>query len=428
MPHHLHIAALSACLASSPMAVGCGSPPSTEPSAQPTPFDPTQPPPLHGATEDSDALPLRGPDFPTHHRADHISQALVDHISGKDPQALHAASGLAEQLATRDAPAYSFGHQLHAYTQRLLHGPEAEAQVLATLPDHEPAAYHYFFDRPADQVSALLSCNLVASCTWREDRAGFRKPGGAPFELVTIGEASAQAEPAPIRCGGWELDPRTCPDDFTVFERSSWLEMGRDRLALWSTEHTPLSVDLLVREIGLEPGMYAADIGAGAGWFAFPFARAVGSSGRLYAVDIDPAFVRYLERVASDAGVGQLQPVLSEGVAPALPAESLDLVWVALVYQDLYLADMQAGTEPANGVAMAFTKGILQALEPGGRLAVVEIGPRSNGTGADIDTGYGLDALWTLVEQAGFEPGRVVPTVIHAQLRIFTKPNEPSAP
>ncbi len=423
-----HRIAIAAGIALLSCGVSCDGPAPDEPAAAPPAAEQARPAPLHGATEDPTGLPPRGPDFPTHHRADHISQAIVDHTSGKDPAVLEAAAAWAEQLATTDAPAYRFGHQLHAYTQRLLHGPEAETRVLAGLPDQEPAAYRYWFDRPPDQVSALLSCNLVASCTWREDRAGFRKPGGEPFELVELGDAPVTDEPEPIRCGGWEIDPSSCPDDFPVFERSSWLEMGRDRLALWSTQHTPLTMELLLREIGLEPGMHAADIGSGAGWFSLPFAHAVGPEGRLYAVDIDPVFTDYLEAVAADAGLAQLQPVLSEGVAAELPAGSLDLVWVALVYQDLYLMDLQAGTEPATGATMAFSRGLIEALKPGGRLAVVEIGPRSNGTGAAVDTGYSLEALWAHIEQAGFEPERTVPTVIHAQLRTFTRPIDPPTP
>jgi hypothetical protein len=382
--------------------------------------------PLHGAQEDPAAMPPPSPDFPTHHKADHISVALLDHLEGRDPQALPRATGLADQLANQTAPAYRFAHQLHAYTQGLSHGAEAEARVLAALPHHEPAAYRYFFERPPEQVAALLRCNLVASCTWREGRAGFRKPGGAPFEIVPLD--GAEPSPALIRCGEWELDPGTCPADFPVFERSSWLEMGRDRLDLWTTEHTPLTVELLIQELGLGPGMRAADVGAGAGWFAFPFARAVGPEGRLLALDIDPVFTGYLEAVARDSQLAQLEAVLSEGEVPALEPESLDLIWVALVFQDLYLADLQAGNDPMQGTTMAFARALALGLRPGGTLAVAEIGPRSNGTGAGIDTGFSLPGLWALLEAAGLEQRRRVDTVIHAELRLFGKPAEHGQP
>jgi SAM-dependent methyltransferase len=399
---------------------GCDRTPS-----QASPREPLPVPPLHGALEDPEQLPPVSPDFPTHHLADHISQALVDHLEGRDPQALPRAAGLAEELITQQ-PDYRFAHQLHAYTQRLAHGPEAEARVLADLPHQEPAAYRYFFDRAPDQVGALLRCNLVASCTWREGRPGFRKPGGAPFELVALDGSTPQ--PENIQCGGRSLDPDSCPADFPVFERSSWLEMGRDRLGLWSTEHTPLTIELLIRELGIEPGMRVADIGAGAGWFAFPFARQVGPEGRLLALDIDPAFVGYLDAVARDSALPQLDALLSEGTLPELEPGSLDLIWVALVFQDLYLADLQAGSEPQQGLTMAFAHALADGLRPGGTLAVTEIGPRSNGTGAEIETGFSLQALWALLEGAGLEPRRQVSTVIHAELRLFGKPSEPRQP
>ncbi len=401
------------------LAVGCVSTP--EPPQEPTEAEVQPLPPRYGASEHPPDLPPAGPDFPTHHLADAVAQALLDHFEGSDTEASGRAMRWAEHLAVELAPQYRYAHQLHAYTQRVARGPVYEQHVTRTMPGWEPAAYRYFFDRSRPEVADLLRCNLVASCTWREGREGFRKAGGAPFELVQLGDAPAEPSSS-IKCGSWELDPATCPADFPVFERTSWLEMGRDRLDLWSTEHTPLTMDLLVRELGIEPGMRVADVGAGAGWFAFPFAEATGPTGEVLAVDLDPVFVDYVNAVAQGSEMPMLKGVLSQGSTPELPPGELDLVWVALVFQDLYLEDLQAGTEPSQGATMAFAEALTAGLKPGGRLAVVEIGPRANGTGADIQTGFELEGLWALLEAAGFEPERQVPTVIHAELRTFTKP------
>jgi predicted methyltransferase len=50
----------------------------------------------------------------------------------------------------------------------------------------------------------------------------------------------------------------------------------------------------ITRAVGLRPGDAVADIGAGAGLFTQLFAEQVGPKGTVYAVDISPAFVKYI--------------------------------------------------------------------------------------------------------------------------------------
>ncbi|HEY6100227.1 MAG TPA: SAM-dependent methyltransferase, partial [Anaeromyxobacter sp.] len=44
----------------------------------------------------------------------------------------------------------------------------------------------------------------------------------------------------------------------------------------------------VVAALGLEAGAVACDLGAGPGYFAIPMARAVGPSGRVHAIDVEP--------------------------------------------------------------------------------------------------------------------------------------------
>lgn len=366
----------------------------------------------------------RSPDFPTHHVADAIELALVAYLRDDDDEALRRAKAWSAELATAAAPEYRFAHQLHAYTQRLAHGPRYESKVVDRMPFEEPAEYRYFFDRPQDEVAALMHCNLVASCTWRENRPGFRTPGGEPFEAVAPG-AEAETEATVVSCGEHSVDTATCPPYFPVFERTTWVELGRNRLDLWSDGHDPLTMDKLVVALGLEPGMGVADVGAGSGWFTFPFARAVGSQGEVLAVELDPLFVDYLQAVARGSDLPWVRALQSSGTTPELPEASLDLVWVSEVYQDLYLVDAEAGLDPNQGATMAFTRALTAGLEPGGTLAVLEFGPRGNGTGAQFQTGFSLDHLWSHLEAAGLEHREQVPIVVRAQLHLYTKPTQP---
>jgi len=76
--------------------------------------------------------------------------------------------------------------------------------------------------------------------------------------------------------------------------------------------------------LALRPGEVVADIGAGSGYFTLRFARAVGDTGRVYAVDISPDMVRHVNRRVRDAGIRNVVSVLAEPDDPLLPDASVD--------------------------------------------------------------------------------------------------------
>lgn len=52
----------------------------------------------------------------------------------------------------------------------------------------------------------------------------------------------------------------------------------------------------VIERLVLKPGMVVADIGAGTGFFALPFAGAVDPAGVVWAVDVQPAMLKMLKR------------------------------------------------------------------------------------------------------------------------------------
>jgi SAM-dependent methyltransferase len=115
--------------------------------------------------------------------------------------------------------------------------------------------------------------------------------------------------------------------------------------------------DLLLSELALKPGMVVADIGAGTGYIARRMAAQVGSSGAVYAVDVQPEMIRLLKALA--AGLTQVKPVLGGVDDVRLPAASVDLAIMVDVYHELeYPREVLAS--------------ILRALKPGGRVVFVE--------------------------------------------------------
>lgn len=111
--------------------------------------------------------------------------------------------------------------------------------------------------------------------------------------------------------------------------------------------------------IGVRAGQTVADFGAGTGYFTIPLARAVGPTGKVYAVDIQPEMLAILgERVAAQKLVNVV-PVRAEPTAPSLPKGAVDLVLFVDVYHELERPDL------------TMTQ-LRDALAPSGRVVWVE--------------------------------------------------------
>jgi SAM-dependent methyltransferase len=115
----------------------------------------------------------------------------------------------------------------------------------------------------------------------------------------------------------------------------------------------------IAKQLEITPGMAVADIGAGTGLFLELFARKTGPNGKIYAVDISPKFIDFLERRARTKGLRQVQVVLCKRDSVELPEGSIDLAFVCDTYHHFEF--------PHSTLAS-----IRRALRPGGRLVVVD--------------------------------------------------------
>ncbi len=115
----------------------------------------------------------------------------------------------------------------------------------------------------------------------------------------------------------------------------------------------------VVRFLRIEPGQSVADIGAGTGYFTVPLAKAVGTGGRVFAVDIEPSMVDYLVKRAAKAGLAQVTPVLGEPADPKLPDGGVDLVFLCDTWHHIDGRD-------------EYLVRLARALRAGGRIAVVD--------------------------------------------------------
>jgi arsenite methyltransferase len=80
--------------------------------------------------------------------------------------------------------------------------------------------------------------------------------------------------------------------------------------------------------LALKSGEIVADIGAGSGYFSFRFARQVGNNGRVYAVDINPDMILYMNRRIREQKLSNVVTVLSVADDPLLPNVPIDRFFI----------------------------------------------------------------------------------------------------
>jgi SAM-dependent methyltransferase len=116
---------------------------------------------------------------------------------------------------------------------------------------------------------------------------------------------------------------------------------------------------VLIKELGLKPGMVVADVGAGSGYLSRRMAPLVAPGGRILAVDIQPEMLALLAKVAADPRYANIEPLAGTVDDTHLPAGTVDLAIMVDVYHELEYP-------------WEVLESIVRALKPGGRVAFVE--------------------------------------------------------
>ena len=167
------------------------------------------------------------------------------------------------------------------------------------------------------------------------------------------------------------------------------------------------NTSLLLKNLAVKPGMVIADIGAGSGYHSALLSKMVGS-GKVFAVDVEPEMIAYLNERINQEKLSRIVPVLSTEQRLSLPENTIDMMLLVDVYHEF-----------SYPYEMALS--MLAALKPGGKLVLVEF--RSEDPTVPIKTIHKMSEVQAIKEfkAAGFIFDKNIDNLPWQHCMVFTK-------
>ena len=188
--------------------------------------------------------------------------------------------------------------------------------------------------------------------------------------MVAVLWVPAQAQSGPPAHTPQRKTSTPYTGDLSIFEAP-----GRDER---------LQINRVMDMLGIEPGKSVADVGAGSGWFTVRAARRVTNSGTVYAVDINPEAIQFIDARAKKEQLQNIKTILSKPDDPQIPAHSLDAVLLLKTYHEV-----------AHPVVLL--RNLRASLKPGAKVGIID----RNGDGENH--GVNQDVVVREAAQAGYE-------------------------
>jgi SAM-dependent methyltransferase len=155
-----------------------------------------------------------------------------------------------------------------------------------------------------------------------------------------------------------------------------------------------LQINRVMDILGIARGKAVADIGAGSGWFTVRAARRVGGGGLVYAVDINPEAIRYVDERAQKEQLQNVKTILGKADDPLLPARSVDAVLLLKTYHEV--------AQP-----VALLQNLRAALRSGAKVGIIDRNGNgeNHGVGRDVVIREAKEAGYRLLQQYDFVKG-----------------------
>jgi SAM-dependent methyltransferase len=177
-------------------------------------------------------------------------------------------------------------------------------------------------------------------------------------------QAGAQTQPQPAR-----KTSQPYKGDLSIFENKD-----RDQ---------KLQVQRVMDILHIHPGANVADIGAGSGWFSVRAAKRAAPGGTVYAEDINPDSIAYINNRVHRENIPNVKAILGSEDDPKLPESTIDAVLIMKTYHEI-----------ARPVLLL--QKLKKSLRDGARIGIID----QNGNGADH--GIGRDVVIQEMSRAGY--------------------------
>jgi len=151
-----------------------------------------------------------------------------------------------------------------------------------------------------------------------------------------------------------------------------------------------LQINRVMDILGIGPGKTVADIGAGSGWFTVRAAKRVGDTGTVYAVDINPEAIRYINSRIRKENLHNIKPIFGKPDNPLLP-EQVDAVLLLKTYHEV--------AQP-----ITLLRNLRASLTAGAKVGVIDRNGdgENHGVAQDVVIREANEAGYQLLEQYDF--------------------------
>jgi ubiquinone/menaquinone biosynthesis C-methylase UbiE len=150
----------------------------------------------------------------------------------------------------------------------------------------------------------------------------------------------------------------------------------------------------IIKHLNLNEGARVADIGCHEGYMTVKLSRAVGTAGKVYAVDVEQNKLDRLKENLAKRNINNVISIKGEYDDPKLPLNTLDAVLILDTYHEMDNHDQ-------------ILQHVKKALKPGGRLVLCEpiATQRRTQSRSDQERKHELGMNYTLqdLEKAGFK-------------------------
>jgi SAM-dependent methyltransferase len=191
--------------------------------------------------------------------------------------------------------------------------------------------------------------------------------------LLASSRSSGQTQAEPSQSEQRKSEQRKTSEPYTG-DLSIFDSPGRDQR---------LEIDRVMQILGISPGKTVADIGAGGGWFTVRAARKVGDDGMVYAVDINPEAMQYIDNRAKKENLHNVKTILGKPDDALLPAHAIDAVLLLKTYHEV--------AEP-----VALLRNLRASLRPDAKVGIID----RNGNGENH--GVNRDVVLREADEAGY--------------------------